>query len=177
MKNNDFYITRMPDNRGWFVRVPFDYINTPEKIHKKYFSDAKYGGEIKAKKRARQYRNDFLRKTNQTDLLSLKLLKSSYRYINRVRSKNNSSGVIGVRLITEIKILNSGNVSIYQAWIAQGSIDNKKWKKTFGTEKQGYEQAFKLACKERAKRHGTLIITTSLDKLPCNPCIEYKISK
>lgn len=166
------YITRIDhrNTHAWFVRVPVNYRKNPTHYHHKLFSDGLYGGAIKAKRVAREYRDHFLKKTKQTFLVEPTTCSARPP---RVRDSRNTSGIIGVRIQVQEKLLLTGGTTTHYAWEAYGMINKVAWRKTFATKRYGEREAFILACRERYRRQGPLSVVGSLSDLPCRIPVPY----
>lgn len=79
---------------------------------------------------------------------NLRLVSCTINARNTKKRKDNTSGITGVSLKTEVE--NSGKINTY--WVAQwkdlfGNIKSK----CFSNNKYGYDEAFRLACEWRQK--------------------------
>ena len=160
MKNRKYvYRVDYASTRGWFLQI-----RKPESGNyiRKLFSDSRYGGKRKALQSAIAYRDSALRDLG----LSHVLIRKANR--GRTTTRNNQSGIIGVRCIKD--------KGLYPTWVASGSVHGKHWMRCFSISKHGEQEAFLLACKERYRRQGTL---TVLDPkcLPCLPDVPFRKSE
>lgn len=121
---------------GWLVR----FQRRNEKIEK-YFSDALFGGKRKAMNAAKEYRDQVEAETRTFKVKELAEFPSS----------RNQSGVVGVRLQREIKLIKNYEHH-YWFWIAQW-IDGRGQRKTrsFSVHQYGDEEAYRLAVAARRK--------------------------
>lgn len=79
---------------------------------------------------------------------NLRLADNNINARNTTRRRDNTSGVVGVSLKTEIE--NTGKINTY--WIAQcNDLLGSSRSKCFSTNKYGYDKAFQLACEWRQK--------------------------
>ena len=129
---------------GWYVRT---YLNG--KTFSKFFSDSKYGGKKRALK--------FAKKAKSFAELQLKPYRSTGSTTNRPlikRSKNNSTGVIGVSFTK--KKMQNGNTYCY--FMVNWREDGKSKNTSFSCNKYGKKEAFKRAVQLRdkmmRKKHG-----------------------
>lgn len=171
-KNKNKYLTRFDfkGTHGWQVRVPKNFNIDPLDYHSKLFSDGIYGSKRKSKKAALDYREAFLKKTHQLDLL---LSPRRITTRSRWRDAKNTSGILGVRRAVDLKVTSSGNICVQEYWMGYGMIAKKYWSKTFSVYKYGEKEAFKWACQERYKRHGPLSVMANLNKFPCRIPVNY----
>ena len=159
------YITRFEYNRskGWWFRFGLKgNWNIPEND---FFSDLKYETKESALKAALKHRNKFLKKNKL-----LQLLSGRKKDIFRNEYPNNKSGIVGVQ-----KSFRTIDKNIFYEWVCSGSIDGKRWRKSFGIKKLGDKQAFLNACDERYKRHGALKIKCSISQLPYKLKVPYEL--
>lgn len=121
---------------GWSVRIQRRGVKTA-----RYFGDSVYGGNRKALNAAKEFRD-------QVES------ESSYYTVKELAQRpsvRNQSGVVGVRLHLEKKII--GNFEYqYWFWVAQW-IDGHGNRKTrsFSVHQYGDEEAYQLACAARKK--------------------------
>ncbi|GAA4453315.1 MULTISPECIES: AP2/ERF family transcription factor [Novipirellula] len=111
------------------------------KKHTKFFADNEYGGKRKAQAAAKKFRDE----------LESKLKGYTPQQLSKIVRSNNTSGVVGVRLVEEVDSRWPSKPT-YQYWVAQWS-PSKGVRKTqrFSVEKYGHDEAYKLAVKARAK--------------------------
>ena len=93
------------------------------------------------------------------------------------KSSTNTSGIIGVALVPrEYPKLKTRSVGYTYSWAAVYRCDGKVCIVKFGVKKYGEKEAFKMACRERYKHSGKVIILDK-KKIPCLPDVEYEIKK
>lgn len=121
---------------GWLVR----FQRRNEKIEK-YFSDAVFGGRRKAQNAAKEYR----------DRVEAETRKFNVKEMAEFPSSRNQSGVVGVRLQREIKLIKNFEYH-YWFWVAQW-IDGRGQRKTrsYSVHQYGDEEAYRLAVAARRK--------------------------
>jgi hypothetical protein len=121
---------------GWLVR--FQRCN--QKIQR-FFSDSVFGGKRKSLNAAKEYRDDV---DAQTRTFKTKELAE-------FPSVRNQSGVVGVRLHREIKLINN-HEHHYWFWVAQWT-DGRGQRKTrsFSVHQHGDEEAYRMAVSARRK--------------------------
>ena len=158
------YIHRMESGytHGWYVKIPQSRSGNGNRI-RKYFGDAKYGGEQEAFEAARRYRDAVLEERGMSDLAFIKIPRK------RESSARNTSGVMGLRKKRE-----RSPDGEYWIWCAYGMRNGVEWEVCFGTKKRTEQEAFQLACRERFERHGTLRVVDPA-KLPAMPEVPYII--
>ena len=105
----------------------------------KFFGDKDCGGKKKALTAAKKFRDD----------MEKKLKGYTAKELSKKLRSNNTSGVVGVRLVEEID-KRWPSQPTYKYWVAQWSPE-KGVRKTarFSVEKYGDEQAYKMAVKAR----------------------------
>lgn len=157
-------------SRGWNVRVPKNYQTDPSVYHCKAFSDSEHGGKSKAKVAARKYRDQYLARTNQLHLVHPATFSARR---SRIKDVRNTSGIIGLRLERQEKLLCNGGKSVYYSWNAYGSINKRHWRKSFAVTTHGERESFRLACQERYRRQGTLSVLGPLTVFPCRIPVPY----
>lgn len=121
---------------GWSVRIQRRGVKTA-----RYFGDSVYGGNRKALAAAKEFR----------DRLEAESSHYSVKELAQTPSVRNQSGVVGVRLHLEKKVLGD-YVHHYWFWVAQW-IDGHGNRKTrsFSVHQYGDEEAYRLACAARKK--------------------------
>jgi len=177
MKYNDKYLARIVQgsHKGWYLRVPKDSKKSFLDYDSTFFPDRDHKGDRGAKKAAKEFRDDFLQKTNQMHLLEC--IRQTHEKIHPTDAKN-TSGIGGVRLAFEVKEPSPGNICVYESWIGYGMKDRKSWSRSFSTNRYEEADAFHNACIERFNRHGPLYVTKDLSEFPCKIPVEYiKIDK
>ena len=149
--------------KGWHFRINFN-----GQYHRKWFNASKLGGLEKAKKAAIAYRDKFIKDNH------LEYYFNRNRFgLNRAKNSHivchGRSPIIGVGLQETIKP--SG---IYYSWTAYWQKDRNICRKRFSVLYYGYIEAFQMACLERYRHCGILIVK---DKkyLPAIPKAPYKI--
>lgn len=142
MKNNGRNITRIDidpgdgkiGTHGYEVR----FMRRGEKFEK-FFGDSACGGKRKALAAARQYRDE----------LEAQFPPYSRKEVAEIKSKRNTSGIVGVRLAEEVD-RRWPNEPVYLYWVAQWSPKPGVRKtKRFSVDKYGEEDALRLAMKAR----------------------------
>lgn len=121
---------------GWAVRLQRRGVKT-----QRYFSDSAFGGNRNALAMAKEFR----------DQIESDSRKYSVRELAQKPSARNQSGVVGVRLQLDKKLID-GEEYQYWFWIAQW-IDghgNRK-ARSFSVHRHGDEEAYRLACLARRK--------------------------
>lgn len=119
---------------GYEVR----FMRRNQKIEK-FFGDKAYGGKRKALKSAREYR----------DQLERDYPSYSRQEIAQLKSKRNSSGIVGVQLVEEVDKRWPSQPS-YLYWVAQWSpAPYVRKTKRFSVNKHGFEEARRLAIEAR----------------------------
>lgn len=149
-------------SKGWQFRYPKNGDWSDCDTH--FFSDKQYGGNRQALKAARAYRDHYM----ATRGLSHRLKKPRDFSAPTIKHANNTSGVIGVKYTKTEK--ESG---IYYHWVAYGMQSNQTWSRSFSILQYGEKPAFRMACKERYRRHGDLRLTTHVRDLPTHPGVPY----
>jgi len=138
-------ISSKENGYGWYVRT---YLNG--KTYSKFFSDSKYGSKERALK--------FAKKAKSFAEQQLRPLRDRGKKVKEKlvrRSKNNSTGVIGVSFTTK-KMQNGKKYSYFLVnWRENGKSKNT----SFSCNKYGREEAFRLAVQHRVKmmrrKHGS----------------------
>ncbi len=120
------YRVNYPSHKG--IRV---YLKFKDTEYQKVFGLS--GGERKALAAARRWRKERLREIQNSPEAQNPLKKMM---------KNNTSGITGVR---------RGKTAWSDVWSATWVENGKQFHRSFSTEKFGEEEAFRLACKARAK--------------------------
>ena len=150
--------------KGWHFRMTFN-----GQYHSKWFNANKLGGLEKAKKAAIAYRDKFIKDNH------LEYYFNRNRFgLNRAKNSHTvcheRSPIIGIRLSEKIKP--SG---IYYSWTGYWQEDRNIRRKHFSVFYYGYIEAFQMACLERYRHCGILIVK---DKkyLPAIPETPYKIA-
>ncbi|TWT76249.1 AP2 domain protein [Planctomycetes bacterium CA13] len=131
-------ITRIDrDNSGGFlVRVM-----RKGKKTSKFFSDSENGGKRKALIAAKAFRDE----------LETKMKGYSAKELSKIMRSNNTSGVVGVRLVEEVDTRWPSQPT-YLYWVAQWSPEKGvRRTKRFSVEKYGDEKAYELAVKARKR--------------------------
>jgi hypothetical protein len=137
--NNMHYISRI-DNRathGYWVRL-FQFADGNGMTFQKFFPDLSCGGKRKALSKAKTYRD---KKMKVMPKMPLRI------YHERI-SPRNTTGVIGVQLITRYGPDGTPNYYYAAGWYEQ---KYKKISKCFAVLKYGEDEAFNLACEARAE--------------------------
>ncbi|TWU39244.1 AP2/ERF family transcription factor [Novipirellula artificiosorum] len=107
----------------------------------KFFSDSENGGKKKALTAARAFR----------DGQEKKMKGYTSKELSKIMRSNNTSGVVGVRLVEEVD-MRWPSQPTYLYWVAQWSPKKGVRKtKRFSVEKYGDEEAYRLACLARKK--------------------------
>lgn len=133
---NIIRLDRETTSGGYLVRV-----TRKGKLISDYFRDDEYGGKRKALKAAKDYRDE---------LEATKKGYSAKQLAKRERA-NNTSGVTGVRLVTEVDPRWPSEPE-YKYWVAQWSPSKGVRKtKRFSVQKYGDKEAYRLAVKARNK--------------------------
>lgn len=148
--------------KGWQFRYP--KANDWADCESRFFSDAKYGGSRKALQAAKAYRD----RRMKTRGLEYRLNKARVAIHPTRKQALNTSGVIGLKRAKTEK-----SHGIYYHWVAYGMQNNTPWQRSFAVLLYGERRAFRLACRERFKRHGQLYITTRIQDLPAHPGVPY----
>ncbi len=121
---------------GWLVRVM-----RRGELSSWYFSDSEYGSKPKALQAAREYRDE----------LETTLKGFSAKDLAKKAKANNTSGVVGVRLVEE-RDPRWPSQPTYRYWVAQWSPSKGvRRTKRFSVEKYGEDKAYKLAVAARKK--------------------------
>lgn len=119
---------------GYEVRL----MRRGETFHK-FFGDVPNGGKRKALAAARKYRDE-LAATHQP---------YSRKEVAQLRSKRNTSGIVGIRLSEEVD-RRGPNELVYLYWVAQWSpAPGVRKTRRFSVSKYGEQKAFRLAQKAR----------------------------
>jgi hypothetical protein len=119
---------------GYEVRL----MRRGETFHK-FFGDVPNGGKRKALAAAREYR----------DKLAATLQPYSRKEVAQLKSKRNTSGIVGIRLSEEVD-RRGPNDLVYLYWVAQWSPKPGERKtRRFSVSKYGEDEAFRLAQKAR----------------------------
>ncbi|TWU64842.1 MULTISPECIES: AP2/ERF family transcription factor [Crateriforma] len=106
-----------------------------------YFSDKEYGSKRKALAAAKEYRDE----------LEGGLAGYSAKQLAKKQRSNNTSGVVGVRLVEE-KDPRWPSQPTYRYWVAQWSPQKGvRRTKRFSVEKYGEDKAYKMAVQARKK--------------------------
>lgn len=152
------YITRNQANQGWQVRLQSD-----GGILSRFFSDARFGGKWSARNAAKAWRDETMASLG----IQLPPRGQARRGVPRKKSRNNSSGIIGVIRIERLRKGRTGENYIEAGWRAYGMINKKAWSRFYSISKYGECEAFRLACSERYKRQGSIRVVGSKRGLPC----------
>lgn len=107
----------------------------------KFFGDERAGGKRKALTAAREFR----------DGIEVKHRNYTRKEIAKIKSKRNTSGIVGVRLASETDS-RGPNELVYSYWVAQWSPKpGLRRTARFSINKYGEDKAFKMACKARER--------------------------
>ena len=150
--------------KGWYFRMTFN-----GQYHRKWFGANKLGGLEKAKKAAIAYRDKFI-KDNHLEYY----FKRSRFGLNTARNSHivchGRSPIIGIGLQEIIKPL-----GIYYSWTACWQEDRNMRRKRFSILYYGYIEAFQMACLQRY-RHCGILVVKDRKYLPAIPEVPYKIA-
>ncbi len=166
------YIVRIStsNTKGYQVRVPLDYYRNPAAVSNEFVADSRHGGPVGAYQQALAIRDRLLEQTGQTELLHR-------ARGNSTRFSRTTSGVIGVRRESRERHRPSGP-HLLEIWRASGQLkDGKSWRRSFSCVKYGEAEAFVLACQERFKRNGALVVTGDVETLPAGIPVPYVVSE
>lgn len=121
---------------GFLVRVV-----RRRKLYSNFFADHEHGGKRKSLAAARQYRDE----------LEAKLKPISAKKLAQLTRSNNTSGIPGVRLVTETDARWASKPT-YSFWVAQWSPkEGGRKSKRFSVNKYGNEEAKRLAIAARKR--------------------------
>lgn len=108
-------------------------------MYTQFFSDREYGGKRKSVLAARKVRDE----------LESELKGYTSKDIAKRERSNNTSGIVGVRLVEETDPRWESKPK-YQYWVAQWSPSKgTRRTKRFSVDKYGYDEAYRLALKAR----------------------------
>ncbi|TWT49336.1 AP2 domain protein [Rubripirellula amarantea] len=131
---NIIRLDRETASGGFLVRI-----TRKGKLTSQYFRDEDYGGKRKALAAAKEYRDK---------IEATKKGYSTKELAKRARA-NNTSGITGVRLVTEVDPRWPSEPE-YKYWVAQWSPSKGVRKtKRFSVDKYGDKEAYRLAVKAR----------------------------
>ncbi len=110
-------------------------------VTEKFFSDSIFGGKRKALAAARELRDE----------LEAESPRYSRKQVARFKSPRNTSGIVGVRLATEV-VKSLPSKPVYKYWVAQWSPEpGVRRTRRFSINKYGNDKAYKLAVAARNK--------------------------
>lgn len=149
-------------SRAWWVRV-----KRGKKLHSRYFSDNKYGGEEKALIAAKDYRDEL---ENQ-----LGFARSGFESYRRI---SNKSGIAGIHKAMNTTRRKNGKSYSYLCWYASwlDPITGKRRNRSFAIPKYGEAEALRLAIKAREEAIENILgikrPTPEWGKLPQDKLVE-----
>ena len=139
MPSNNRNITRIDPEEGtpgYEVRVM-----RRGKSFNRFFADNSTGGKRKALHAARDFRDE----------LEVKYRNYTRKELAEIKTKRNSSGIVGVRMAKEVDTRGPNELE-YAYWVAQWSPKpGVRRTARFSINKYGEEKAFKLACRARQR--------------------------
>lgn len=154
------YQARVPKFKGKEI-VPYSI-----DVFSKFFRKSLYKNWEDCLKDAVAFRDQYLKEHDAMHLLNKHNGSKEFPF---VKSRNNTSGVIGITITASHKP--SGT---YYGYAAYWNVKSEQYRKTFSWNHYGIESAFHKACKVRFDHAGTLIVTKP-DLIPGIPKQQYKL--